>query len=156
VAEIKSILGEDPAFLKELTKHEVKFIIIGLSAAALQGAPVVTQDIDLWFEDIGNPAIKKVLRKFGASLVPPIHMNPPRFAGKKVELFDIVLTVHGIKTFDEEYKNALDVSLGKYTVKVLPLERIIKSKEYMKRPKDLMALPVLKDVLETIRLKEKL
>jgi predicted nucleotidyltransferase len=156
VAEIKSILGEDPAFLKELTKHEVKFIIIGLSAAALQGAPVVTQDIDLWFEDIGNPAIKKVLRKFGASHVPPIHMNPPRFAGKKVELFDIVLTVHGIKTFAEEYKNALDVSLGKYTVKVLPLERIIKSKEYMKRPKDLMALPVLKDVLETIRLREKL
>lgn len=154
--EIRSILGEDPAFLKELVKHKVKFMIIGLSAAALQGAPVVTQDIDLWFEDIGDPAIKKVLRKIGSSLVPPLDMNPPRFAGKKVELFDIVLTVHGLKKFPEEYKNALEISLGKFKVKVLPLERIIKSKEYMKRPKDLMALPVLKDVLETIKLKKKL
>ena len=34
-------------FLKELAKNKVRFMIVGLSAAALQGAPVVTQDIDL-------------------------------------------------------------------------------------------------------------
>ena len=35
------------AFLRELVKTNVPFMIVGLSAAALQGAPVVTQDIDL-------------------------------------------------------------------------------------------------------------
>jgi hypothetical protein len=27
--------------------------------AALQGAPVVTQDVDLWFEDLGDPGIRE-------------------------------------------------------------------------------------------------
>ena len=35
-------------FLRELVRHNVRFLIVGLSAAALQGAPVVTQDVDLW------------------------------------------------------------------------------------------------------------
>ena len=34
-------------FLRELVKNRVPFMIVGLSAAALQGAPVVTQDVDL-------------------------------------------------------------------------------------------------------------
>jgi hypothetical protein len=34
---------------------------------------------------------------------------------------------------------------------VLPLERIIKSKEASHRKKDLLVLPVLKDVLQTLR-----
>ena len=41
------IFGDREAeFLKELVRQKVEFMIVGLSAAALQGAPVVTQDID--------------------------------------------------------------------------------------------------------------
>ena len=38
--------------LQSLIRHRVRFMVVGLSAAALQGAPVVTQDVDLWFEDL--------------------------------------------------------------------------------------------------------
>lgn len=40
--------------LRVLLKHKVRFMVVELSAATLQGAPVVTQDVDLWFEDLGE------------------------------------------------------------------------------------------------------
>lgn len=33
----------------ELNRRGVRFLLVGLSAAVLQGADVVTQDLDLWF-----------------------------------------------------------------------------------------------------------
>lgn len=143
--------SKEAAFLKELIKREVAFMIVGLSAAALQGAPVVTQDVDLWFKDLTDPKIKKVLRKVGGTYIPPIGLNPPTFAGKGLELFDIVTTMHGLGDFTSELKNTIEVPLGSVKVKVLLLERIIKSKETIGREKDLLSLPVLKDALVTIK-----
>ena len=42
--------------LQVLLKRKVRFMVVGLSAATLQGAPVVTQDVDLYRNqhDIGN------------------------------------------------------------------------------------------------------
>ncbi len=44
--------------LQALLKHKVRFMVVGLSAATLQGAPVVTQDVDLWFENLGEPKMR--------------------------------------------------------------------------------------------------
>jgi hypothetical protein len=41
--------------------------VVGWSAAALQGAPVVTQDVDLWFEDLNDPRIGEALRDVDAA-----------------------------------------------------------------------------------------
>ena len=76
----------EAAFLRELVREGVDFMIVGLSAAALQGAPVVTQDVDLWFKDIEHPGIKRALRKVGGSYVPPVRMHPPMFEGDAVKL----------------------------------------------------------------------
>ena len=58
------IFGDREAeFLKELVRQKVEFMIVGLSAAALQGAPVVTQDIDLWFRTLPDPGLEKALKK---------------------------------------------------------------------------------------------
>ena len=35
--------------LTALLCARVRFMVVGLSAATMQGAPVVTQDVDLWF-----------------------------------------------------------------------------------------------------------
>jgi len=43
--------------LQVLLKRKVRFMVVGLSAATLQGAPVVTQDVDLWFENPGELTI---------------------------------------------------------------------------------------------------
>ena len=154
--EDKSIFSDkEIKFLKELVKHKVRFMIVGLSAAALQGAPVVTQDIDLWFKDLSDTEIKKSLKKVNATLVPSVGLNPPMFAGKHVELFDIVLNMHGLDKFEEEVKNTIKIPLDNVYVRVLKLERIIKSKQALGREKDKIVLPVLKDALLTIEKERK-
>lgn len=137
-------------FLKALAKFNVKFMIVGLSAAALQGAPVVTQDIDLWFQNLNDPNLKKALRKVDATLIQPVGLNPPMFMGSSTKLFDIVLTMHGLKDFKTEWKNTAECSLRGAKVKVLKLDRIIKSKKAVGRDKDKLTIPVLEDALAII------
>lgn len=36
-------------FLLELVANGVEFMVVGMSAADLQGANIGTQDVDLWF-----------------------------------------------------------------------------------------------------------
>jgi hypothetical protein len=146
------IFGDKEAtFLRELIRQKVDFMIVGLSAAALQGAPVVTQDVDLWFKDLTDPGIKQALKKVGGAYVPPTGMNPPMFAGDAVNLFDIVVHMHGLGEFGKEKKHALQIPLGSTKVKVLALERIIKSKKATGRQKDKLVLPVLSNALIAIR-----
>lgn len=147
---------KEAAFLKELVKQGVDFMLVGLGAAALQGAPVVTQDIDLWFKNLSDPNLKKALKKVNGIYVPPIGMHPPTFAGDHLELFDIVLQMDGLDRFQKEEKRTIKIPLGKWKIKVLPLDRIIKSKEAAGREKDKMSLKVLKDTWKTLQSKKKL
>lgn len=142
---------KEAEFLRELVRQKVDFMIVGLSAAALQGAPVVTQDVDLWFKDLGDPGIRKALKKVRGSYIPPIALNPPMFEGAAVNLFDIVMHMHGLNEFKVEKKNTIKVPLGRVKVDVLKLERIIASKKAAGRDKDKLVLPVLSDALKTIQ-----
>lgn len=143
--------SEEIRFLRELKKQKVEFMLVGAAAAALQGAPVVTQDVDLWFEDFRDPGIERALKKVGGILVPSFGENPPTFAGRSVKLFDVVLTMHGLDAYSAEKKNSFEVVLGSVKVRVLSLERIIRSKETVRRPKDLLVLPVLRDTLRVLK-----
>jgi hypothetical protein len=134
-----------------LLKRKVRFMVVGLSAATLQGAPVVTQDIDLWFEHLGEDRISDALREVGAAYVPPSSINPPMLAGAGSELFDIVLRMDGLGTFAEEIKNCIDIPVGRQKLKVLSLERILVSKMAANRPKDKLTIPVLRDALLVTR-----
>ena len=78
-------------------------------------------------------------------------INPPMFAGDAVKLFDIVIHMHGLDDFEKEKENSIDVQLGRVKIRVLSLERIIKSKKATNRQKDKLVLPVLKDALVAIR-----
>lgn len=51
-----SLDASELRFLRALLRRKVRFMVVGLSAAVLQGAPVVTQDVDLWFEDLNDRA----------------------------------------------------------------------------------------------------
>lgn len=149
----KSILSDaELDFLQELARNNTPFMIVGLSSAALQGAPVVTQDVDLWFKNLSHPGIRKALRKVGGAYVPPPpgSHNPPMFAGDAVELFDIVTHMDGLGSFDKEYKAAQQISMGRFTVRILPLRRVIASKKKANRPKDRLVLPVLRNALAAI------
>ena len=131
------------AFLRELVRQDVAFMVVGLSAAALQGAPAVTQDIDLWFKDLADPKLKKALERVGGLYIPPTGTTPPMLAGRSVALFDIVITMDGLKDFDRELATSVEIPIGRTKVRVLPLERIIVSKRAANRQQDRLILPVL-------------
>ena len=136
--------------LTALLRARVRFMVVGLSAATMQGAPVVTQDVDLWFEKLGDLKISRALQSVGAAYVPPSHLNPPMLAGPGAELFDVVLRMDGLGTFASELKHCVDVPLGRHQLKVLSLERILASKLAANRAKDRLTIPVLRDALAAI------
>ena len=141
----------EQAFLRELSRLKVDFIIVGLAAAALQGAPAVTQDIDLWFKDLGDPRIREALRRVGGVTIPPTPATPPLFGGKNVALFDIVLRMDGLRSFERELEDTTTVRIGMAKVRVLSLARIIASKRAASREKDRLVLPVLEDALAALK-----
>lgn len=87
-----------------------------------------------------------------AAYVAPSVLNPPMFVGGGVELFDIVLTMHGLGTFAEEWRNCVNVSLGSHQFKVLRVDRILASKRAANRAKDRLVIPVLEDALPASQL----
>ena len=137
--------------LRVLLKRKVSFMVVGLSAATLQGAPVVTQDVDLWFENLGELKISRALQDVGAAYVPPSAINPPMLAGAGAELFDVVIRMDGLESFADEIKNCVEIPLGRQKLKVLSLERILASKLAANRAKDRLTIPVLRDALAAIQ-----
>ncbi|MCB0317739.1 MAG: hypothetical protein KDD56_03215 [Bdellovibrionales bacterium] len=153
MAERTIFTKKEEKFLEALIEHNVSFMIVGLAAATLQGAPVVTQDIDLWFKNLDDENILKALKKVNGVYIPPISYNPPMFSGANLEFFDIVLSMSGLKSFEEEELNTEQIKIGNVTAKVLKLERIIESKKAAGRNKDKLSLPVLEDALKVLKSK---
>jgi hypothetical protein len=145
------LTDKEARFLQALVEEGVEFLVVGLAAAALQGAPAVTQDIDLWFRDLSDPALQRALRRAGASYIPPSPRNPPLLAGGDASLFDVVVRMNGLGSFAQEARRALRVTVGAVEVRVLPLARIIASKKATDRPKDRAILPALEDALRVLQ-----
>jgi hypothetical protein len=151
VAATSLLTSKEVRFLNELNRAGVKYLVVGLSAAALQGVPAVTQDIDLWVDDLSSSNFQKAVQRAGAVYVAPSMSNPPLLVGAGVELFDLVIHMHGLEEFEDEYANALEMNIAKgVSVRVLPLHRIIASKRATGRDKDKSILPVLEDALRAI------
>ena len=142
---------KEEAFLRVLVEEDVRFLIVGLAAAALQGVPAVTQDIDLWVDDLSSEAFRCALRKLDILYISPTMENPPLLVGVGAELFDLVVHMHGLGTFESEAERAVKITLGEVEVAVLPLDRIIVSKRATDRPKDRAILPVLEDALQILK-----
>ena len=113
MAEVLPLSENELRLLESLTRYKIRFMMVGLSAAALQGAPVVTEDIDLWFENLNDPQLIEALVKVGAAYIPPFGYNPPMLGGTGSEPFDIVLHMDGLKSFADEWKMAIRIQIGK-------------------------------------------
>jgi hypothetical protein len=62
-------------------------------------------------------------------------------------MVNFIYSVHGLESFGTEYKNADWFKWQGEDVAVLPLDRLIASKEFVARDKDLAVLPTLKKFL---------
>jgi predicted nucleotidyltransferase len=131
-------------FLEELQRRGVEFAIVGVSAALLQGAPIATQDIDLWFARLDDPRIGEAARAVGGIwLSGSFGMRPPGFGGALGDRFDVVTHMHGLGSFAEELAHTVEVDLDGVRVRALRLDRIVASKRATGRPKDLAHIPAL-------------
>ncbi len=150
MAEVLPLSEAELRLLESLLRHKIRFMVVGLSAAALQGAPVVTEDVDLWFDNLSDPKIMQALVKVGAAYIPPFGYNPPMLGGAGSEPFDIAIRMNGLGEFSDEWKHAIKIKVGRLWLKVLPLERILASKQAANRPKDRRVIPVLQNTLRTL------
>lgn len=148
-----SLSESELSLLRELSASGIKYIIVGMSAALLQGVPAVTQDIDLWVKDLGSPEFIAAIKKAGAIYIPPgiVDLNPPLLVGQDLRGVDLVTNCQGLEDFDSELLNTIKVKIRDVEVNVLRLERIILSKETARRPKDLAVLPILISALKVLR-----
>lgn len=135
------------ALFEALNLRGVRFVVIGMGAAVLEGAPMVTQDLDLWFERSDDERLKLAAADAGGFWISGFGMQPPAFGGHGLDRIDVVLTAHGLASFAEEYDGALERDVEGVKLRVLSLERIIASKRVMRRAKDLAQLPALEAAL---------
>ena len=125
----------------------VRYLLVGMGAALLEGAGGTTQDLDLWFGAIDLARVGEAARTAGGFYTQGFGLQPPAIGGEGLERVDLVLTASGLDAFDEEYARAREYDLDGLRVRVLPLARVIVSKRAANRPKDVAQLPLLEATL---------
>lgn len=136
-------------FVHELEARGVRYLIVGMSAALIQGARGATENIDIWFEDVTDPRIAEAVRAAGGIWVSgSFGLGPPRIGGDALgERLDVVTRVDGLDDFATELAGAVRETVDDVTLPLLPLRRILVSKLAAGRPKDLAAAHSIEDAL---------
>jgi hypothetical protein len=134
--------------LGALGAEKIRCQVIGMSAANLQGVPGSTIDVDLWLDLPARNYMKAVnlALRLGAQVV----------RNTVVELADgtlvnFVYEVTGLPAFGRVFGNAKQVHWQGMNVAVLPLDLIVKSKQAIRRPKDLLHIELIRQRLAVMR-----
>jgi hypothetical protein len=158
--------------LDVLERHKVLYVVIGGLAAELRGSPYVTRDVDV------TPARTKqnftrlaaALEELEAKLRIP-DMEEPRAIALDARTFgqgttwtfvtkhgylDIALLPDGTQGYDDLRRSATHEQItDSVTILVAALADVIRSKEAAGREKDRAVLPILRQVLERSRTKDR-
>ena len=130
--------------LEALEKEKIRFVVIGMSAAIAQGVIANTLDLDLWIDlpprqymRVQNLAVKTGATIAANTVVYLEDGTPVNF----------VYEVTGIGSFAREQRNMVEALIHGVKIPVLHLTRILKSKETIRRDKDLLHILLLKEFL---------
>ncbi len=145
--QISALSDAERALFEALNQSGVRFLIVGLSAAVLQGANTGTRDIDIWFENTSDERIGHAVRAaHGIWVAGSFGMRPPQIGGDALgDRLDVVVHMDGLDAFATEYARAVEMILDGVSLRLLPLERIIASKRASNRTKDVAVLPALEE-----------
>lgn len=150
--------------LRRLAAGKVDFVVVGMTAGILHGAPVTTLDVDV-VHGRSPDNVARLLHVL-ADLDAIFRHDPRRLRPTESHLagpgHSLLTTVLGdldcLGTIDQGrgYEDLLgqteEMTLGgELTVRVLTLPALIEAKERAGRPKDAAALPVLRATLEETR-----
>ena len=139
---------------RAIEEARLECIVVGNSAAALQGAPVTTLDIDFMFRktDRNIEKLKHVAQMLGGHLSQPFLPSSDMFRLLTEDLqIDFVSRMDGITSFESLRSRADPVLVGNSTLRVASLEDVIASKRAAGCEKDLASLPILESTLAVKR-----
>ncbi len=148
------LTAAERALFQALDALGVPYLIVGMGAALIEGAPGTTQDIDLWFGRIDDERLREVAHRAGGFYTSGFGLQPPALGGEGLDRVDVVLTASGLESFESEFRGARGYALDGVRVKVLPLERVIASKRAARRAKDAAQMPMLEAALAAQRARQ--
>lgn len=134
--------------LEALEAEEIQFILIGMSAAVIQGVLETTLDVDIWINLRPRQymEVQKVVRRVGgvvaADTVAYLEDGTP---------VNFIFQVDGLQSFERELKNTERLKFHGKVIPVLKLVRILKSKQSIARDKDLPHIIHIRNLLRCRR-----
>ena len=131
----------------------IDVVMIGNAAAAIQGSPVTTMDIDFMFRKTSTNLrkLKALAADLDAMILRPFYPASQRYRITRDRdglQLDFMAKIDGIRSYESMRSRALLVQFGEYEVRVAALRDIIRSKERAGREQDLAVLPILRRTLE--------
>jgi len=141
-----------------LVRHEVEFIVVGMTAGVLQGAPAVTFDLDILYSlsPVNVDRLLDALVELEAIFRGDERRLKPNRSHLESRGHKLLMTKFGIVDVlgslgDYDFRDlegdAPALALGPMSVRVLSLERLIEAKEKAGRDKDMAVLPLLRATL---------
>ena len=151
--------------LQQLCDADIEFVIVGGFAAMLHGSSMLTRDLDVCalLTDASVRKLREAFRDFHPThrlttqklsfLDNPDPGVPLKNAYLQTDLgpLDVLGSIKGIGGFEEVRRNAMPFDLFGHTVYVIGVEDLIKAKEALARPKDLLTANELRAILEKSR-----
>jgi len=115
-----------------------------MTAAILQGVMMNTLDTDIWVDLPTRQYMRlwNMIRRMGGTA-----LSQTLYVLEDGKVVNFLFEVSGLRSFTAEYRRALRFKIEGLAVKVLPLERILKSKKTLMRDKDLPHIPRIEDAL---------
>ena len=93
------LTSAERALLEALNALGVRYLIVGMGAALIEGAPGTTQDLDLWFGQIDEERLRQAARIAGGFYTSGLGLNPPALGGAGLDRVDLVLGASGIEAW---------------------------------------------------------
>lgn len=136
-----------------LAKHRLEAVLIGNAAAALQGSPVTTLDLDFMFRKtrLNLGKLKRLADDVDAVVLQPYYPASGLYRVVRDRdglQLDFMAKVDGIRSFAALRARASRVPFGRHALLVAHLSDIIRSKKAADRPQDRAILPILRKTLD--------
>ncbi len=145
------------AILHRLLEHDAAFVIVGGMAAVARGASVVTTDLDLCYDPTPEQRARLIhaladLRPYPRGVTPGLPFVWDERTLRDVPLLtlttdagplDLLPDVPGVGQFADVLAASDRLDVSGLTAPVLNLDALIEAKRALRRPKDLLTLPIL-------------
>ena len=148
--------------IDRLCDADIDFVIVGGFAGILHGSTLVTRDLDVCA--VLTPENVAKLRETLKDLKPAHRLTPQRLSflenpGPDVEVrnlylettlgpVDVLSSIKGVGDYTQVREASVEIQIFGRRCRVISIEGLIRAKEALARPKDLLAAEELRAILE--------